>query len=112
RLAPALRGAFGRLALALRPSGRRGPHCRLPLLAHEPRPEHAFRLELVVRPAAQPDPLHRRLTPARDRIDVVEFQPAPCRTALPGLAHEAALAFVPLPHRALDRRRDVAWIGR
>src|SRR5437867_6871847 len=81
------------------------------LLAHELRSRRTLRSVVVVGPAAQPDPRHRSLAPARHLDNMVELQPRARRAAVPGLAHEGALSTIPLPDRALDLGRDVARIG-
>src|SRR5258706_8978298 len=72
--------------LGLPPSSFRRTLCRLALLAHEPRPERALRLVLVVRPAPQPDPRHRRGAAARDGLDVIELDLLARLAPVPGLA--------------------------
>src|SRR5262245_43108009 len=62
--------------------------------------------------APQPDPLDRRLAPARDRVDVIKFEPYARSAEMPALADEAALPAVPLPHRALHGHRDVPRVFR
>jgi hypothetical protein len=76
--------------------------------AHEPCPEGAFRLVLIVRAAPEPNPLHRRLPPSRYWVDMIELEEPAGRAAMPGCADEGALALVPLPDRAPDGSRDVA----
>src|SRR5262249_27939871 len=85
---------------------------RLPLARHEASPEHAIGLVLIVSATAQPDAVDRRLTPARDRVHVIKFEPHARPTAVPALADEDAPPAVALPHRPLHRRRDVPRVVR
>jgi hypothetical protein len=104
-----------RIVLHRRPRLRLRPRLprRLALARHEPRPEDALRLVLVVGLAAQANVLLARdHTPARDRIDVVKLEVAGRPAAVAVLAHERALATVAHPHLALHWRRDVPRIHR
>src|SRR5512143_1559576 len=84
----------------------------LTLLVHEPGPKGLPGRELVVRPAAQAQVLHRRLAALRRGLHVVVLEPATRFAPVAVLAHEGALAAVAPPHRALHLGRDVARVGR
>src|SRR5437762_3361549 len=81
------------------------------LLPHEPRPEHALSLVLIVRAAAEPHPLYGCPSPSRHRIDMIELEESPRLTAVARRTDEGALALVPLPDGTPDLRRDVAVAG-
>src|SRR5262245_56028224 len=99
-------GPYRRRAL---PASRLGPLAGVFALGlHEPRAERPLGRVLVVPPAAEADVLDRRFAAAREFPDVIELDPRSRLTAMPGLAHERALAAVALPHGALHVGRDVA----
>jgi hypothetical protein len=77
-------------------------------VVHELRAKDAIGRVLVVRAAYEAHVLCRRFAAARDRLDVIEFEPGPLLTAPAALAHECTPFSVAFPHRALHRRRDVA----
>ena len=61
-------------------------------------------------PAEQPNAFHVRLTAARDRVDVIEFEAFARHAAMARVTDERALALIALPYRALDCRRDVTRV--
>src|SRR5262245_58545895 len=77
------------------------------LVAHERCTECALRGELVMGSAPKPDPLHRRLTPKRHRVDVIELQEAARRASPAGRADKRAATPVSLPHGTPHVSRDV-----
>ena len=81
-------------------------------MAHELDAEGALGFVLIVRPAAEPDTGSSGVTAPRDRLHVIELDPAALLAAVPVLAHERALPAVSRPHGALDVGRDVARPGR
>jgi hypothetical protein len=83
----------------------------LALAPHELRTKCTLGRVLIVRATTQPQVLGGRLATPRDWIHVVELQEAARRTAVPALAHERALALVPLPDRTLHVSGNVASTG-
>src|SRR5262249_11336949 len=68
---------------------------------------------LIVSPTAKPHALDRGSAAEGHRIEVIEFEESPRLAAAPLVAHEGALATIPLPDRPPDVGRDVALaVGR
>src|SRR2546426_1357975 len=76
--------------------GRHAPRL-LSLGGHEPGPERALRLVLIVASTLQANVVHRRAATGRHRDHVIEFERRARRAAGPGLADGGALALIALP---------------
>src|SRR5437762_6783686 len=79
----------------------------LTLLAHEPCPERALGCVLIVRATQEPQSVHARLAPSRDRGHMVVLESRARLAALPRRARERAAPAVALPDLAPDFGRDI-----
>src|SRR5262245_8610246 len=110
-LSPALAPAVQDVGLATQLACSKVPPSLLAPIPHESSPECALGHVLVVCAAAESNALDGRHSPARDFMDVIEFQEASFRASAATGSHECALIAVSESHSAADRGRDGSGVS-